>query len=505
MRIKYAIVNGLMAVLIFVVNGVLTFATRKVMLPVLGSEIVGLTATFTDILSFLNLADMGISVSVGACLYEPIHRKQYSTIHGILIFFKRVYKICGCFFTATALIIAVGVHFVFRSSTIAANDAALYFLMTAATAGLSYFFSYRLIILSTDQKMFRLKIVNVLFRAVATSIKILSLIYFKSFTIYLATDILFTFLYLIAMNQLIKKAYSDIETVKPVLKNEGRQKIIKMIKGLFFHQIAGFAVFGTNNLYTAMFSGLTNAAILSNYQMVLTVISGVISNVFYGITASIGNLITSESCKKRYSVFKVIFFITSIIVITGSITFVNCVQQFIAVFYGKKYVSGNYMVLVLAAYFFLTSIRPATEQFKNAAGIFYEDRFVPIIEAIINAVACIGLGKFYGMTGVVTGNAISTLLVIAWQKPYMTFKYVFKVKLRYYFFDLFKYLLVGAICFWLTNNICLHIIFKSLWMEFIIKAFVSVFLCTAIMLLVFWRSNELKSIKRCALNILNRA
>ena len=38
--------------------------------------------------------------------------------------------------------------------------------------------------------------------------------------------------------------------------------------------------------------------------------------------------------------------------------------------------------------------------FKEAACIFYEDRFIPLIEAIVNIITSIFLAKFMGLAGV---------------------------------------------------------------------------------------------------------
>jgi O-antigen/teichoic acid export membrane protein len=494
MRAKYALRNSLLSLLIFILNGIMIFITRTIMLPILGSEIVGLTATFSDVLSFLNFADLGITSAVGATLYDPIQKKNYCEIKGTLNFFKKLYRFCGIIFSSFTVIAAIVLFFIFNNQHITKAEVVIYFLITAASTGLSYFFSYRLIILATDQKMLPLKLVNVLSNVVLTTLKVIVLYTLKSFTIYLVVNFIVTFLYYLLMNYLIKKTYKKVELSQPILKKETKVKIIRSIKGLIYHRVAEIMVFGTNNLYTAIFTGLSNAAKLSNYSIIISLLSGVVSNIFSGFTSSLGNLVASETTKKRYQVFRVMLFANSFAAIACAITFNNSVNIFIKIWIGKEYLLDYKIVCILSIYFFVCAIRPATEQFKTAAGIFYEDRYVPIFEAILNVICCVSLGYKFGVFGVVLGNVLSTVLVISWQKPYMVFKYVFHLKLRYYFFDIIPYVFTGIFAFFVTNKLCGSINLSNLWLTFFINIFISLLVSTLVFILIFIRTQPFKDL-----------
>jgi len=489
MRTKYALLNGSMSIIIFFTTGIMAFIIRSVMLPILGSEIIGLTATFSDLLAFLNLADLGVSGSIGASLYEPIHNKNYSKVKGILLFFKKLYFLCGLLFTVLAIILAIVLKFVFTNPHISTNLVVIYFLLTALNTGLSYFFSYRLIILSTDQRMFKLKLVNVLTRTISTFSKIIILINFKSFTLFLLTDAFFNLVYFLIMNALIKKAYEETEKSIPYIEDGDKIKIFYLIKGFTFHNIANMVLNGTNNLYIAIFSGLTNVALINNYQMIITLMRGIINNFFAGFISSIGDLIAENDNVKQYNVFRIMFFVTSGISIIITVTFINSVQSFISGWVGSKYLVNKDIVYLLAFNFFINSIRPAVEQFKVAAGIFYEDRFVPIIEAVVNTVACLYLGYKFGMVGVVAGNIISTISIVSWQKPYMVFKYIFKVKLMYYFIDLLKYLFIGIICLIVSSTLCVLVDVTNFWNKFLLQVGISIMVSSGIFILFFYKTS----------------
>ena len=71
-------------------------------------------------------------------------------------------------------------------------------------------------------------------------------------------------------------------------------------------------------------------------------------------------------------------------------------DSFITIWIGYKFVLPTKVLLVLVINFFIVSSRSTYGAFKEAAGIFYEDRFVPIIESLLNIVlSIIFVKKFY--------------------------------------------------------------------------------------------------------------
>lgn len=500
MRSKYALRNGIFSIIIFVINGIMAFIVQKATQSMFGLAFVGLITNITDALSFLNLSDMGISGSVGASLYEPISQDNYPKVKGILMFLKRAYRFCGTVFTSAAVVIAVIILFI-NNKAVSGAEASLYFLLTAANTGLGFWFSYRLIVVSTDQRLFSLKIVNSGIRVIATVFKLIVLIETQSYALFLIVDIVFTLVYFAIMNALIKKYYAKVENARPVLESEDKRAIFRNVKGLFFHQIGGYALNGTNSLYTSLFKGLAVAGQLRCYQIIITMLYGLVVNFAAGITASIGNLIATEDNQKQYQTFRMIFMVVSLFVVTAAVTFINSVQAFISAFFGVESLLGIPAVYLLAVSFFLSGIRPVTEQFKCAAGIFYEDRFVPLVEAAVNVIACLSFGALFGLEGVVAGNVFSTLAIVFWQKPYMTFKYVFHTKLRYYFLDLAQYILVGVFCLFISSLLCGFAASPNVWVRFLEQAGISLAICLAVSFAAFFKTARFQSLRAYACDL----
>ena len=71
-RVKKTILNARVNLLCFFVSLITLFFTRKIFLDNLGAEFIGFTGTIGNLLSFLNLAELGIGVAIGYVLYKPI-------------------------------------------------------------------------------------------------------------------------------------------------------------------------------------------------------------------------------------------------------------------------------------------------------------------------------------------------------------------------------------------------------------------------------------------------
>ena len=80
-RTSKSIKNSLVALAFYFINLVLQFFSRKVFLGYLGAEILGLNTTATNLLQFLNLAELGIGSAIACTLYKPLLEKDTVAIN----------------------------------------------------------------------------------------------------------------------------------------------------------------------------------------------------------------------------------------------------------------------------------------------------------------------------------------------------------------------------------------------------------------------------------------
>ena len=91
-RTAKSIKNSSIGLIFYFINFVLQFFSRKIFLDYLGTEILGLNTTATNLLQFLNLADLGIGSAVGFSLYKPFYDKDEQTINEIVALQGKLYR-----------------------------------------------------------------------------------------------------------------------------------------------------------------------------------------------------------------------------------------------------------------------------------------------------------------------------------------------------------------------------------------------------------------------------
>jgi hypothetical protein len=72
-RTKRTIQNSTTSLILFLFQIFVGFYSRKIFLDALGDELLGLNTTLGNILSFLNLAELGIGIAMATSLYKPHH------------------------------------------------------------------------------------------------------------------------------------------------------------------------------------------------------------------------------------------------------------------------------------------------------------------------------------------------------------------------------------------------------------------------------------------------
>ena len=79
-RTSKSIKNAKVALIFYFAQLVLGFFSRKAFFDYLGSEFLGLNTTASNLLGFLNLAELGVSAAICYFLYQPLYEKDYDKL-----------------------------------------------------------------------------------------------------------------------------------------------------------------------------------------------------------------------------------------------------------------------------------------------------------------------------------------------------------------------------------------------------------------------------------------
>lgn len=149
-------------------------------------------------------------------------------------------------------------------------------------------------------------------------------------------------------------------------------------------------------------------AIYQNYFYILNAITGLITVVFSACTAGIGNSIVVETKGKNYKDLNKFTFIICWGAGFCAVCLLCLYQPFMELWVGKDLMLSSSAVICFVVYFFVRQLNSLFNTYKDASGMWHEDRFRPLVAALTNLALNLILVQFIGLYGIL----ISTVLAI---------------------------------------------------------------------------------------------
>lgn len=494
MRIKNSLLNYSTGIIIRLVTLILNFTSRTVFISTLGVAYLGINGLMLNVMSMLSIAELGIGTAITFSLYKPLHDKNEQKIIQLMSFFKKIYKIIGVILLLLGMVLIIFINYIIKDPGNVENIRLIFFLYLVSTV-LPYFVNYKEVLIKADQKEYKLATVTVVFSILNVTFQILILLLFKNFILYLISNIIITFSQALYINYKITKIY-------PILNNKSNERlpseelnnIKRNIKALFFHKIGGFSIHSTDNIIISSFINVSTVGIYSNYTMIINAVNSFVTLFFSSVTASMGNLIASSDNAKKLKIFELINFIGFWLYGLISIFFLNLLNPTIELWLGEQFLLSKGIIIVIIINFYLTGMRMSIETVKTAAGLYDVDKYSPLIQAAVNLVASIILVNKWGLLGVFIGTLISSLVLPIWQRPYLLYKYVFKVSSKYYFLKFLNYFIVILVISAITSLILNKYFVAYTISNYIIRIIICIVVPNIIIILIFIKTREFKGI-----------
>ena len=452
-RTKNSIFNIVSNFLIYFVKLILGFVSRTIFIRTLGETYLGVNGLFSNILSMLSLADLGIGIAISFSLYKPIKDKDNKKISILMSFYKKAYNIIGLVILTFGMLLFPFLHKIIKNYNEIANIDIIYILYLINTVS-TYFTAYKETLIIADQKSYKLTKINIVSTIMLYISQSIVLILTCNFIIYLVTQFGIQLIQKIVTNIYVTKQYPNVHyNEKEKLDTETSKKIKKNVKGMIYHKMGDYCINGTDNIIISSFIDINTVGFYSNYTTLISMLNNIITMIFTSMTASFGNLIVT-SRERLLKVFKKIDFISFCMYSYFGICIIGVINKFIKIWIGEKYLLSNFTVWLIGFNFFFTGIRIVIGIVKQVAGENDKDRFVPIIQSSINIVISIIGVKLCGLDGVIIGTIASSLApnII---RPIIVYKYVFKKSSKEYFKNFIKHVItfiLGSIIIELINN-----------------------------------------------------
>ncbi len=503
-RTRKVAINAGVGLACHLANLLFAFINRYAFVAVLGTEYLGVKGLFTNVLTLLSLAELGMSSAIVFSLYKPLALGETEKIKTLMALYAKAFRTIGLVVAGAGLAFMPFLGILFSAPPDIPENIHLLFFLYLANSSLSYFFASRRNLIVADQRSY----VNTLYNqgiGLGLCLGQIAILYLTgNFVLYLVLQIAATILdnLLIARRAGKDYPYLNEKDVKP-LPPEEKQEIAKSVKALVLYKLGGVIMSGTDNIIITRLVGLAVVGLCDNYTLIITTVKGLLNQILNAFVASVGHSNAVESAESKKSIFDKLFLITAWIFGYLSIGMLLMFQEFIGLWLGGQYTLPYAVVLATVLYFYISGAHHPATTYRTTLGYFVQGRFAPLASALLNIVLSIAMGLRFGTAGILFATTIAFTLTFGIVDPVLIYRNCFSMNpvwyyVRYFaFFALFAGLYLAS--YWLLSFIALPGI-----LGFLLRGAAFTLFFNAAMLLVFSRTRHFREVLQMALSLVKR-
>lgn len=439
---------------------ILPFINRTLMIYQLGEEYVGLNSLFSSVLSVLNLAELGIGSALVYSMYKPIATNDTDKICALMNYYKKCYRIIGLIVLALGLIlIPVLPYLIHGEYPKDINIYILYILYLGQTYLTYNMYAYKNCLLDAHQRKDISSIISMMVSSATSICQMVVLLTYKNYYVYICIGLISNILINIFVAKKVDFMYPEYKC-NGQLDIDTKNDIKRRTKGLMTTKIGGVVINSVDNIVISTFLGLVVVGKYNNYFYFITAVISFLDIILTSLTAGIGNSIVVNSVEKNKHDFDKLTFFYQWIVSWCTVCFV-CMFQPTMMVWNPNGMFPFYITCLLSFRFYAGRIVQMTFTYKDALGLWWEDRWRPIVAATTNLVINIILIKLIGIAGVIISTVLCSVFINTPWGTRVLFDRYFKSGLKEHFKKLtFNYIDTFLICI-ITYLICSQLPLKG--------------------------------------------
>ena len=495
-NIKFGILENFVGILC-------PFLVRTLTIYFLGQSYIGINSLFTSFLSILSLAELGFDSAVVCIMYESVSKEDKDTTCALLKFIRKAYFAVGSTILVLGILAIPIIKYLIKDPESIPSDINIYiiYLIFLFDTCIGYFLgAYRNSVVNAYQRCDIISKAHSISLVSITILQSVLIVLFKNYTLYIITKPVATILQNIIVITTSKILFPDINP-RGELNIETKERVVKIVAGTFCGTLGARLSVGFDNIIVSSMLGIIILAKYSNYFYIVSALQGVYLIITNSLRSIIGNKVNTQSVEYNYSLLREMTLIYTFLDAWGTITLFYLIQKFIKIWIGNEAMLPITVVGCICLYFYI-SIQDAVFQiFKEALGIFWEDRYRAITGGVVNLIINIlmvislrNLGEEYALAGVVVSTIVSMSFILVPWAIKVTFDIYFKMGPKGYFMQLIYSFLAMIFSCILTYPASLIIdnYINNIYMNFIITGVMCLIVPTSILFFMFSRFDYFK-------------
>lgn len=474
---------------------VMPFITRTALIKVLGVDYLGLSSLFASVFSLLSLAELGVSSAIISEMYKPIAEKDTEQICALMNFYRKAYYYIGVAVTAVGLVILPFIpRFINGSAPSDINLYVLYIIYLINNAVSYFLFAYKNCLFIAHQRNDVNSKIQTLILFLQNIVQLVLLFTFKNYYCFAIVIPVCSVSINITTAYFSTKAYPEY-SCKGKLSTKTKENLKKRVLGLLLGRVSATIRGSIDSLFISIFFGLTMVAMYANYLYIVTAVVGIIQILENSLIASVGNSLVLDSVEKNHNDFLKFTFFLQWIVGWSSICVLCLEQPFMELWVGKAYMLKDQMVVLCAIYLFVNCICLIRSIYTQALGMWWQLRYLSVIDIFVNIFLNYTFGKLYGPYGILAATIVDIAFVsIPWTTYYLFRDYFRLRSYRNYMLLYIKYFVISVLAGGITSFVCSKIVISSGIVKLIANGLVCIVIPNVIYLAMYNRNPYFKEI-----------
>ena len=439
---KRSILNVTVSILFKFLLLFLSLLARRFLIRELGNEVNGLNSLYLSIIGFLSVAELGIGTAIAFSIYKPIVENNTKKIAALYYLYKKICLIIGAFiFISGCVLMPFLPYFARDYAALDVNIYRTFFLMLVSVC-LTYTYSSKIALINAFKNNYITTIITSSCETLRYGIQIFVLINIHSFELYLCCRIFTVIVEWIFTSLYTERKYPNIVELKnEKLDIQTKQEVTNSVKAMFMHKIGGVLVSTADSMIISAFIGVAILGKYSNYTVIMTSMTGILSLFFTPLTSIIGHLYAEGNKDNTLKYFNVFFCFNFVIGIVFFLGYYSIIDNIVTIVFGNELELSRSIAFIITLNHFIQFMRKSILLFKDASGVFYNDRWKPLFEGIINVILSIlfviVFPDDYKVVGVIVATIITTLTICYTVEPHVLFKYAFRESPKQFYIKYF--------------------------------------------------------------------
>lgn len=506
-RTAYAVKNSFFGIFGKLLTLFISFVSRTIFIYELGKYYLGINGLYTDVLNMLSFAELGFGSAMVFALYKPVAEGDDEKTRQLMLFYKNVYRLIALIVLVLGLVLVPFLQYIIKGAgSLSLFELRLYFLIFLINTVTTYFVSYKYSLANALQKNYLTTNIDTITNVVCSVVQIVVLLLTSNFLAYLLANTFTLVLSRFVIAMYLNREFPILrEKPRHPLDRKSKKTILHEVKGLAIQKFSTIAIYSTDSIIISAVPtlGIAMVGSVSNYNMIINSVSGIIVILFNAFISGFGNLAVTSS--KQH--FKEVFFESNLIDfwIYGVCTVCLFVllSPFIELWVGSDYLIDKISLLLILINFYLQGQSVIYNNVRVAKGNFNLEKWCSLAQALINLVVSV-IGAFcLGLVGVYIGTVISRVFYMI-ARPLATYRYLFGSSPAEYFKQSVQYFFAVIVAMVVCHMVCQPILVHVTIITLCISAIVCLFLSNVLFALFFGRKAEARTFAYRIINLTKR-